>query len=52
MQLGKEQVAVACMTLVITLGEQSFAGSALVRQNEKDSIVRLRWTPLTDAWAS
>ena len=39
-QLGKEQVAVACVTLVSTLGEQSFAGSALVRQNEKDSIVR------------
>ena len=38
--LGKEQVAVACVTLVSTLGEQSFAGSALVRQNEKDSIVR------------
>lgn len=39
-QLGKESVAVACVTLVSTLGEQSFAGSALVRQNEKDSIVR------------
>jgi len=39
-QLGKERVAVACVTLVSTLGEQSFAGSALVRQNEKDSIVR------------
>ena len=39
-QLGKEEVAVACVTLVSTLGEQSFAGSALVRQNEKDSIVR------------
>jgi len=38
--LGKERVAVACVTLVSTLGEQSFAGSALVRQNEKDSIVR------------
>ena len=39
-QLGKEHVAVACITLVSVLGEQSFAGSALVRQNEKDSIVR------------
>jgi len=38
--LGKEHVAVACVTLVSTLGEQSYAGSALVRQNEKDSIVR------------
>ncbi len=40
LQLGKEEVAVACVTLVSTLGEQSYAGSALVRQNEKDSIVR------------
>lgn len=40
LQLGKERVAVACVTLVSTLGEQSFAGSALVRQNENDSIVR------------
>jgi len=39
-QLGSESVAVACVTLVTSLGEQSFAGSALVRQNEKDSIVR------------
>lgn len=38
--LGSESVAVACVTLVTSLGEQSFAGSALVRQNEKDSIVR------------
>jgi hypothetical protein len=38
--LGKERVAVACVTLVSTFGEQSYAGSALVRQNEKDSIVR------------
>ena len=40
MQLGREQVAVSCIALVTTLGEQHFAGSALVRQNEKDSIVR------------
>ncbi|MDZ4654933.1 MAG: hypothetical protein U1F44_03570 [Coriobacteriia bacterium] len=39
-ELGSESVAVACVTLVTSLGEQSFAGSALVRQNEKDSIVR------------
>ena len=38
--LGSESVAVACVTLVTSLGEQAFAGSALVRQNEKDSIVR------------
>lgn len=39
-QLGRERVAVACLALVTSLGEQAFAGSALVRQNEKDSIVR------------
>lgn len=39
-QLGKERVAVSCVVLVSSLGEQAFAGSALVRQNEKDSIVR------------
>ena len=39
-QLGRESVAVSCVTLVTPLGEQSYAGSALVRQNEKDSIVR------------
>ena len=39
-QLGREQVAVSCVTLVSPLGEQAYAGSALVRQNEKDSIVR------------
>jgi hypothetical protein len=39
-QLGRERVAVSCVTLVSPLGEQSHAGSALVRQNEKDSIVR------------
>lgn len=38
--LGKEKVAVACITLVDAFGEQSLAGSALVRQNDKDSIVR------------
>lgn len=39
-QLGRERVAVCCVTLVSPLGEQSFAGTALVRQNEKDSIVK------------
>ncbi|MDI6901954.1 MAG: hypothetical protein QMC79_09720 [Anaerosomatales bacterium] len=39
-QLGRERVAVACVALVTALGEQTFSGSALVRQNEKDSIVR------------
>lgn len=38
--LGEERVAVACITLVSSLGESSLAGSALVRQNDKDSIVR------------
>jgi len=39
-QLGRENVAVSCVVVVTPLGEQSFAGSALVRQNEKDSVVR------------
>ena len=39
-RLGKESVAVACVILVTSLGEQAFSGSAMVRQNEKDSIVR------------
>lgn len=39
-QLGRERVAVACISLVTPFGEQSFSGSALVRQNESDSIVR------------
>lgn len=39
-KLGRWDVAVSCVTLISSLGEQSFAGSALVRQNEKDSIVR------------
>ncbi len=38
--LGKEKVAVACITLVTPLGEQSFSGSAIVKQNDKDSVVR------------
>jgi hypothetical protein len=39
-QLGREKVAVCCVVLVTPLGEQPFAGSAMVRQNENDSIVR------------
>ncbi|MHB8761901.1 MAG: hypothetical protein ACYC6J_05870 [Coriobacteriia bacterium] len=40
LRLGRESIAVSCVVLVTSLGEQAFAGSALVRQNEKDSIVR------------
>jgi hypothetical protein len=39
-RLGREDIAVSCVVLVTSLGEQAFAGSALVRQNDKDSIVR------------
>lgn len=39
-QLGRERVAVACVSLVTQYGEQSFTGSALVRQNDSDSVVR------------
>ena len=39
-QLGREKVAVACISLVSGFGEQHFSGSALVRQNDNDSIVR------------
>jgi hypothetical protein len=39
-RLGRESVAVSCVVLVTSLGEQAFAGSALVRQNDNDSIVR------------
>ena len=39
-QLGRERVAVACIALVSGFGEQCFSGSALVRQNDHDSIVR------------
>lgn len=38
--LGREKVAVACVSLLTPFGEQSFSGSAVVRQNDKDSIVR------------
>lgn len=39
-QLGSERVAVCCVAHVSPFGEQAFAGSALVRQDEKDSIVK------------
>jgi hypothetical protein len=39
-QLGRERAAVACVSLVTQYGEQSFTGSALVRQSDSDSIVR------------
>jgi hypothetical protein len=38
--LGRERVAIACIAMVAPFGEQTFAGSALVRQNEKSSVVR------------
>ena len=38
--LGRERVAVSCISLVSGFGEQSLSGSALVRQNDNDSIVR------------
>ena len=40
MQLGHQSVAVSCLVVVTPLGDQAFVGSALVRQSEKDSIVR------------
>lgn len=40
LSLGRESVAVACVAVVSSLGEQIFAGSAVVRQSEKDSVVR------------
>lgn len=39
-QLGREKVAVSCISLVSGFGEQTLSGSALVRQNDNDSIVR------------
>lgn len=38
--LGREKVAVACVAVVSSLGEETFSGSAVVRQNDKDSIVK------------
>lgn len=39
-KLGKESVAVACVSLVTRHGEVPFGGSALVRHNDIDAIVR------------
>lgn len=39
-QMGRERVAVSCVSLVSGFGEQSLSGSALVRQSDNDSIVR------------
>ena len=40
LQLGREKVAVSCIALVSSAGEQTFSGSAMVRQNNNDSVVR------------
>ncbi|NTW28689.1 MAG: hypothetical protein HGA39_04925 [Coriobacteriia bacterium] len=39
-QMGRERVAVSCIALVSGFGERTFCGSALVRQNENDAIVK------------
>lgn len=39
-KMGREQVAVACVAVVSPMGEQTFAGSAVVRTNANESIVR------------
>ena len=39
-KLGREKAAVSCIALVSGLGEQTFSGSAMVRQNDNDSVVR------------
>jgi hypothetical protein len=39
-RLGRQSVAVSCIALVTSYGEQAFGGSALVRQNDNESIVR------------
>jgi hypothetical protein len=38
--LGRQRVAVSCVTLVTLQGEEAFSGSAVIRQNESDSVVR------------
>ena len=40
LKLGREKVAVSCIALVSSIGEQTFSGSAMVRQNDNDSVVR------------
>ena len=39
-QLGHQRVAVSCVSVVNGSGESTFAGSAIVRRNEDDAIVR------------
>lgn len=39
-KLGREQVAVACVAVVTPIGEQTYAGSAVIRGNTNESIVR------------
>lgn len=39
-QLGRERAAVACISLVSDFGERTFSGSALVRQNDNDAVVK------------
>lgn len=39
-KLGRESVATACVVLVSPLGEEIFSGSAVVKQNENDAVVR------------
>jgi hypothetical protein len=50
--LGRERVAVCCMAVVSPMGEQTYVGSALVRQNDKDSIVKATLDAITGAWVS
>ncbi len=38
--LGNDKVAVACIAVVTPVGEQTFAGSALIKRSEKDAVVR------------
>ena len=40
LKLGRGKVAVSCIALVSGMGEQIFSGSAMVRQNDNDSVVR------------
>lgn len=39
-ELGRERAAVACIALVSDFGERTFSGSALVRQNDNDAVVK------------
>ncbi len=38
--LGREKAAVVCIAVVSSLGEETYTGSAVVRQNNKDSVVK------------